>query len=205
MRRRLLALGGAVVLAVAACSNGSHQASPPTTLPGPSTSAAPLAGGPNPDVIPPVITVAYVNAVLRALFHVYGNATRTLLITRQVSTSVKADLRSIYNDPAYKQQLAAAQLSLNGVIDNVRGDAGDPVTVVKRLVSESNTCIFFEASTNLSSVLIHPTPSAASEYYELRPKQAGNDPLHLNPTPWAMSYNVAFLSPTTIPSRCGAA
>jgi hypothetical protein len=164
----------------------------------------PVAGGPNPDIIPPVITVTYVNAVLKTLFHVYGNATRTLATTRQVSTDVKADLRSIYNDPAYEQQLAAAQLSLRGVINNVRGDAGDPITVVKRLVSESSRCIFFEASTNLSLVLIHPTPAAASEYYELAPKDAGNDPLHLNPTPWAVSYNVAFLTPTTVPSRCDA-
>jgi hypothetical protein len=200
MRRRLLALGGVAMLAVAACSSGTHHAAPTTTSPAPSTTAAP-----NPDVIPPVITVAYVNAVLAVLNHVYGNATRALLATRQITAEVKADLRSIYNDPAYEQQLSAAQLSLTSVIANVRPRPGDPAIRVKRLMSATATCVFFEATTDLSKVLIHPTPSAASEYFELGLKQLGGDPSELNPTPWAISFNVAYLTPTAVNSRCPSA
>jgi len=199
MRRRLLALGGAAMLAVAACSSGAHQASPPTTSPPPSTTA-PV----NPDVIPPVITVAYVNAVLSVLFHIYGNATRELVATHQVSTNVRIDFRSIYNDPIYASELQVARDSLKGAIDNIRPKPGDGVVQVRELLSASPTCIFIETSTDLSAVLIHQTPAAASEYYELMPKQSGIDPRRLNPTPWAISFNAAYLTPISIENRCGA-
>jgi hypothetical protein len=193
----LLALGGMAMLAVAACSSGTHHASPPTTSLAPSTVAAPDA-----DIVPPVITVAYVNAVLAVLNHVYGNATRALVASRRMTPDVRADLRSIYNDPAYGQQLSAAQLSLTTVITNVRLHPGDPVILVKKLMSAAATCVFFEATTDLSKVLVHPTPSAASEYFELARKQPGGDPRDLNQTRWAISFNVAYLAPTTIGSRC---
>jgi hypothetical protein len=135
---------------------------------------------------------------------VYGDATRALATSRKVSEPVKADFRAIFNDPAYAQQLNAAQLSLGGVINNVRKNAGDPLTVVKKLMSGSRSCIFFEATTDLSSVLVHPTPVPSSEYYQLGPKAKGNDPNHLNSTPWAVTYNVAFLTPTSVPNRCDA-
>jgi hypothetical protein len=202
MRRRLLALGGAVVLAVAACSSGSHQAIPPTTSPLPTTSVVPIAGGPNPEVIPPVITVAYVNAVLTALNHVYGNATRDLRSTHTVTPTVKLYLRSIFNDPLYNQQVNAASLSLQGVINNVRANPGDLKTTVSRLITASENCIFVQTKTDFSQAFIHPTPQPASEYYELAPKQSGDDPGNLNPTPWAFAANLAYLTPTSVASTC---
>ena len=110
MRRRLLVLGGAVVLAVAACSSGSHRSSPPTTVPVTSTSAVPVAGGPNPDVVPPVITVAYVNAVFAALNHINGNAARLLVDDGQFTNNVRSILRAIYNDPLYEVGCVASHI-----------------------------------------------------------------------------------------------
>jgi hypothetical protein len=205
MRRRLLVLGGAVVLAVAACSSGSHRASPPTTVPVTSTSVVPVAGGPNPDVVPPVITVAYVNAVLSALDHVYGDATRDLRSAHMVTPAVKTNLRSIFNDPLYDEQVHAASLSLEGVINNVRADPGDLKTTVSRLITASRDCIFVETKTDFSEAFIHPTPQPASEYYELAPKQPGGDPGNLNPTPWAFAANLAYLTPTSAASTCPSA
>ncbi len=57
------------------------------------------------------------------------------------------------------------------------------MTEVQRLDSRSPHCIFAEVKTDFSHVFVHPTPSAASEYYELEPKQAGIDPGNLNLTP----------------------
>src|ERR1700757_4349359 len=105
MRRRHLALGLTAALFVAACSSGSHQASPSTTPPAPSTSAAGQTTVPNPDVIPPVITVAYVNAVFKALNHINGDAVRSLVASRQVTPTVETYLRAIYNDPLYTEEL----------------------------------------------------------------------------------------------------
>ncbi len=176
MRRKILALGSAVVLALAACSGRAHDTTP-TTTPAPSTTAAPSPTPTtiNPDVIPPVITVAYVNAVFAVLNHI-GNATRKLVATHQVSSQVRAAFRSIYNDPLYSEEIQIAQDSLSDSINNVRPHPGDGVVRVRNLVTASHACLFPRTSTNLSAVLLHPTAVAASEYYELRPKQPGIDP-----------------------------
>jgi hypothetical protein len=150
-----------------------------------------------------VITVAYVNAVLAVLFHIYGNATRVLVATHQVSAVVETDFRSIYNGPLYGNEVQVARDSLKGAIDNVRPKPGDGIVRVKMLLYASPACVFIATTTDLSAVLVHQTPAAASEYYELTPKQADIDPDHLNPTPWAISFNEAYLTPTSIENRCG--
>jgi hypothetical protein len=203
MRRKLVALGGAVVVALAACSGGSHQSTPTTLSPATGSPPPSATAAINPEVIPPVITVAYVNAVLAVLNHIYGNATRSLRSDHAVTPQVKADLRSIFNDPLYTEQVQTASESLRGPINNVRSNSGDGVTVVKTLISRNSSCIFVETTTTLAAVLVHVTPSPASEYYELAPKQPGDDPDGLNPTPWAFAFNVAYLTPTTVQDRCG--
>jgi hypothetical protein len=154
--------------------------------------------------VPSVITVAYVNGILKTLFHIYGNATRSLAETHTLSQATKADFRSIYNSPLYASEILLAEQSLKGPIENVRQHPGDGIVEVKYLISASSTCIFVSTSTDLSAVLIHATPRPASEYYELTPKQPGIDPVNLNKTPWAISFNVAFLTPTTVANKCGA-
>jgi hypothetical protein len=193
MRRRVWVLGVVVLLfAVSACSGGGKKDARPPAIP-----------GPNPDVIPAVITPAYVNAVFKVLNHIDGDATRLLAVQRVITPAVQTDYRAIYNDPMYASELAAASESIQqGVIKNVRTDAGDAVTTVVRLISASPRCIFVETATDLSAVFVEPRPSPASEYYELSPKQHGADPEHLNPTPWAISFNAAYLQPTEVASRC---
>jgi hypothetical protein len=170
--------------------------------PRPTTVASAGGGVPNPDVIPPVITAAYVNAVLAALNHVYGDVTRALRSSLAITPDVRRDLRSIFNDPLYAQEIQAAGISLRGAIENVRPNSGDGLTVVTHLISASSSCVFVETSTDLSNVLVNPTPQAASEYYALKPKVNGNDPNRLNPTPWAFAYNAAFLKPTKVKDPC---
>jgi hypothetical protein len=169
---------------------------PTTTIPAPTPTA------PNPDVVPGVITPAYVNAVFAVLNHVYGNATRALVQAHAVTAEVKADLRAIFNDPLYQQQLQAAQASLSGAINNVRPNPGDLVTQTIQIQGSSNSCIFVKASTLFTSVERHPTPAPADTYYQLSPKDPGNDPDGLNSTPWAMTENLVFFTPTTVRSSC---
>jgi hypothetical protein len=149
--------------------------------------------------------VAYVDAVLAALNHVYGNATRALRSSHAVSAEVKTDLRSIFNDPLYDQQVDAAKLSLQGVINNVRSHPGDLKTTVSRLLTASTSCIFVKTQTDFSSAFIHTTPEPASEYFELAPKQPDDDPSNLNPTRWAFAKSLAYRTPTSIASTCPSA
>jgi hypothetical protein len=202
MRHAFLALGAAAVLSAASCSSGSPRASIPATTVAPLTTTT---TAPDPDVIPPVITPAYVNAVFVVLNHLASNASRLLATDRAVTPEVKSDLRAAFNDPVYAQQVQMAQQALlQGVVNNVKLSGGDPVTVVLRLMTATPGCIFAETRTNFSPIEIHATPTPASEYYELRPKQRGADPMHLNPTPWAISREEAFLTPTSVVSTCAA-
>ncbi len=198
MRRTFLALGGVVLLTASACSTPSHAAAPPTTSLPPSTTTAP-----DPYSIPPVITVAYVNSVLVVLNHVYSDAERELASAHQVNAEVRADLRAVFNDPVYGQQVQAAEASLEqGVISNVRTDGGDAKTVVNRLITGTSACIFVETTSDPSALFVRPVLEPASEYFELVLKQPGADPRDLNSTPWAYGADEVFLEPTSVSSKC---
>jgi hypothetical protein len=196
MRRRLLALSMAVMVAGAGCSSGGHHTVAPTTT------ANSISASPNPDVIPPVITAAYVNAVFVVLNHVQGNATRSLVATTSVNAAVMSDLRSIYNDPLYSREVEIAQQTLAGGLTDFLKPPGDIITTVDTLEFTSPTCIFVSTKSNFRSVVAHPSAPAASEYWRLSLKQPGSDVHHLNPTPWALSFNATYITATSIPNQC---
>lgn len=193
MRLRILALSVAVAVAGASCSSAHHDAVPPTTL---------QPAAPNPDVIPAVITPAYVNAVFVVLNHIQGNATRTLVSANAVTSLVIADLRALYNDPLYAREVEIAGQTLQGGLANFQRPPGDIVTTVVDLQFASSSCIFVETSSQFRQVVIRPEQSAAAEYWRLSPKEPAADPHHFNPTPWALSFNATYLKATTIPNQC---
>jgi hypothetical protein len=188
----------AVITAGASCSSG-HRTDPTTTTPATSTTFSPT--GSNPDVIPSVITPAYVDAVFKVLNHIKGAATRELYASGSVDQKVRVDLRSIFNDPLYRQELSNAAASLSVERAALRNPIGDVITSVKRVVSASSQCVFVETVSDFSLVDVHPS-QAASEYWVLTPKVLANDPSGLNSTPWAISFNADYLTPTSIPDQC---
>ena len=194
MRRRYLALWAGLLFSAGACAGGSHHSAPTTTAP---------SGGPNPDVIPSVITPAYVNAVFRVLNHINGDASRALLAAGKVTPGVLTDLRAIFNDPLYAQEVKIAQQSIAGNLSNVRRPPGDTKTTVENLIWATSTCVFAMVLQDYSQVTVRPEPAAPPGYWGLEPKAQGDDPLHLNPTPWALSFNAVFPTPpTSIPNPC---
>lgn len=195
MRRRILALGAVLVMLGAGCGAGRHAAATTTTT---------TVAGPNPDVVPPVITPAYVDAVFAVLNRIYGNAVRDMITADAVTSTALSDLRAIFDDPLYAKEVGIAHDSLTPEnLSNVRHPPGDVRTSVVRLVSASATCVFVQTTDDYSSVLVHPGPAPAVGYWGLERKQPGHDPLHLNPTPWAFFFNGVFTSPTSIPNQCG--
>jgi hypothetical protein len=199
MRRSLLAIAGCVVLTVAACSKGTHHAAPPTTTTRPATT---VGSGPDPDVIPQVITAAYVDAVFTILNHINGNVSRQLVHDHSLSSASFADLRAIFADPLFGTEVTLAKQSADGNMTNVRNPPGDVITRVNRLFVASDRCIFVETSSDFRHVLLHPGPPAASEYYRLTPKKLSTDPSKINPTPWAFSFNATYKSATNVPNQC---
>ena len=202
MRRRIWALGVVVLLVlVGACSSGGHRPDPSTSssVAAPTTSTAPVA--PNPYVVPPVITPAYVDAVFKVLNHIYGDATRELYSANGVDATVRLDLRALFSDPLYAQELVNAAASLSIGRTELRNPIGDVVTTVNQVVSQSSRCIFVETVSDFSAVNLRPG-SAGSEYWELTTKDPSNDPQHINTTPWALSFNADFVNKTVVPDQC---
>jgi hypothetical protein len=187
---------------MAACAAGSHRASPSTLSAPPVTTAVTQSSGPNPDAIPAVITPAYVDAVFKVLNHINGNAARLLVASGQVTNGVRSNLRAIYNDPLYTVEIRVFEQSLGTGLSNVRKPPGDRITMVTKLLGADPKCILVGARSDLSAVEVNPTQPAASEYWKLQPKQPGADPGGVNPTPWALSFNEAFVTPTRISITC---
>ena len=111
MRRTLLTLGGVVILLATACGS-SHPTSTPTTAPNPApapattiaaqaptTIPAPTTTAPDTAAVPATITVAYVNAVLVQLNHVYGDAVRRSVEAGRLTSQAANDLKAIYSAP----------------------------------------------------------------------------------------------------------
>lgn len=194
MRRRFLALAAATSILAAGCSGSTHRASPSTTGSSPST--------PNPDVVPAVITPAYVNAVFVVLNRIAGDAARAEIAADAVTPGVIQDLQSIFSPPLYSIELKAYQAGLKQDISNRRDPIGNAITRVQKLIGTTSSCIFVETVTDLSSVEKAPTAALVSEYWELQRKSYSQDPLYLNSTPWAASFDQAYLSPTTLKSPC---
>jgi hypothetical protein len=200
-----------MLLFLAACSGRSHDAASTTSAPPqpPTTSATvqvtpPTTALVNPDVIPPVITAAYVNAVFAVLNHINGDAVRALVASKQVTPTVRLYLRAAYNDPLYAEEITIAQQSIDGNLSNVRSPPGDILTRVERLISATPTCIFAETQSDFSNVVRGSAPPAASEYFSLSLKELANDPHRVNRTPWEFSFNADYQTPKSIPSQCAA-
>lgn len=195
MRRRFLALAAALPVLLVGCSAPSHHSSDPPSSVSPTS-------GPNPDVVPTVITPAYVNAVFAVLNHINGNAVRAALAANAVTPTVEQDLRAIYSPPLLSAEQQVFESGLTQDRLNLRSAPGDRQTRVRRILSAGSSCIFVLTSSDLSAVELRPSASPASEYWELKTKSASDDPAGLNPTPWTLSFNQDYETPTSISDPC---
>ena len=193
MRRRV-AFAVAVAAVLTSCSSGHHAAAP--------TTSTAQAASPNPDVVPAVITPAYVDAVFRVLNHVNGDAVRATVAAKGITPGVMARLRAIYGGPLYEVEVRVYEEALAQGLTNLRNPPGDRVTSVLSLLQASRSCIFVRTVSSLAAVEEQPTASPASEYWKIQPKDSTDDPQNLNPTPWAMTYNQDYETPTTVPDQC---
>lgn len=196
------ALSLLLALATAGCG-GSPHAAPTTTTTQPSTTTSSATTSPassttstsiDVSLIPPQITVPYVNAVFASLNHLYGEVTRNDIRTESVPPQSVALLRSEFTDPLYGSELRLASDDLSIDPAAVRRPPGDRVTVVKALIRASASCVFALTATDYSDVLTRPSPAPAAEYYELVPKSRADDPSNLNPTAWMIKGSVVFPS-----------
>ena len=206
--RRWTLIAAAAGLSLAGCSTTSRPIASASTQPAISstTSTSPITttspNAINPDVIPAVITIPYVDAVFKVLEHIDGNISRSLLLTGRLTQQDIMDLRAIYSGALYAQEVKIAQQSIGGDLSNVRRPPGDVIIKVLRIIYASRDCIFVSTQSDYSSVLIDPGQSPASEYWTLGQKLTISDPGNINPTQWSLQFNADFTTPTEIPNQC---
>ena len=173
-----------VALAFTTCSGesrGAHDTLPP---PPPSSTTTTITYD-----VPATIDQAYVEKVMKALDHVYGDAIRELKQTGQADAQFQLKLGSIYADHYYR---LALQGWAKEVTDGLRGIAdkpGDPVTTITRLLRSDRECIVAEVKRDLQPLHSRPVIDTPQPYIALVPLPKERGVGSTNPTPWMMSYD----------------
>lgn len=136
--------------------------------------------------VPDTITVEYVNDVLAALNHVYGDVVRTYIERRELSPQDLVPLQSIYSEPEFKEQAASIARSPLQPRGEYPPTIGDRKITVDKLLSVSPTCVSIEATYDFTAVAEQSAPPSKG-WLSLRPKPTVNEPGGPNPTPWIIS------------------
>jgi hypothetical protein len=176
-----------LVLAVAllgGCSGGRDD----DTLPPPATTSSTTADY----SVPEVIDVAYVERVMAALDHVYGDAIRTLSTERTINEEFLNRLKAIYT----RQQFAFWQdvwvKDAAEGLHGLRSEPGDPKTLFRELVIATPTCVLARVDRDFSSVNEQPDRPTPQEFIALVPAVSQQE---FNPTPWIISFDGYVSSP----------
>ena len=176
-----------LVLAVAllgGCSGGRDD----DTLPPPAATSSTTVDY----SVPEVIDVAYVEKVMAALDHVYGDAIRTLAKERTITEEFLSRLAAIYTP---KQFAFWQDVWVKDVADGIRGlraTPGDPKTLIQELVTATPTCVLARVDHDFAAVNEQADRTTPQEFIALVPSES---PRQLNPTPWIISFDGYVASP----------
>lgn len=172
---------GMVAAALAGCDGDDGAADGPTaTVP---------TTPPDPYAVPAVIDEAYVNRVLAALDQADGDVTRLVARTGTVPPEAVDRLKALYVGDYLQLQIDILQQDILNGMKGYRSDLGNQRTSVVRLLTASPTCIFAEATRDLSEVSSSSDPRLASPWVGLVPIDPDVDPNGYNQTPWVYVYN----------------
>lgn len=189
LRRGFAAVTCAVVV-VAGCSGASDD----TASPEPDSDPIPTQPAPTPTTIdvtkiPDEITLGYVDAVLKVIDHLHGEAARLVHANKRVDDRVIDTLAAIYAKTEGEAEAANLTRALTEGLDQYFAELpGDPVTEVKSVLDSSGRCIVVAASTNLSPFFQKPQTPLSGAVIQLGLKGADTDPDRLNPSPWLIYF-----------------
>jgi len=136
--------------------------------------------------VPAVIDVAYVEKVMAALDHVYGDAIRILAKERQITKPFLEHLVAIYTPSEFD---LAQEVWVKDVASGLRGlrsDPGDPDTTVLELLRAERACVLIKVSRSFAAAREHPDVETPQRFIALVTRQRSAE---LNPTPWLISYD----------------
>src|SRR5438045_3715318 len=192
MGRRLLSVVvvGAAALTAASCASGkvggpSSTSTTSTTAAAPTTTTTTTVAV---DQIPPAITVEYAQRVMDALDKLEGDVTRLLVAKRVPTLQFKQMLTALYDEPAFDKAEASYGRDAADDLQVYTANPGNPVTLVKRVVDWSPTCVVLDVDRDFGPTLKEKPPAdTLSGVVFLRPKKLERDALHANPTAWSIT------------------
>lgn len=215
--KRALLLPFVALLGVAGCGSGHASSAPPPpatgTLP-PQTAPPATTAAPAPSVatttttvdvsrVPPRITVAYVDAVLRVLDHIEGNGVRAAVTAHNLTPKTMRDFRSVFAPTLRSSQYLSLLQAIHDDYAGFRQPPGDVVIVARRVIAASPTCVFARVHTDYAAESRLKTARVVAEYLELR-KRPTATPRGLNPTRWLIAFDRVTVTRTPIPDQCPA-
>jgi hypothetical protein len=166
------------------------------------TTVAPTTTLPVTATVPAQITVAYVDAVLAKLNHVYGDAVRATVAAHRLTPAAIADLSAIYSVKLGAEEQKIFLEDIREGLGGIRPHPGDRVSRVTKLVSASPACIYARITTIYDAVDKRHPPTPADEYVELSRKAEPQAALALNPTAWIYTLDLTYGNPTVIANQC---
>ncbi len=193
-----------VVIGCAGDSDADDARRPSATVP--EAAATTTTTGPaDPYAVPPVIDEAYVNRVLAGLDAIMGDATRSILRAKTITTDAYARMRAVY------QNNQLLQLVVDGFEADMREDfrsykpnPGNTSSSVTRLVTATSTCIFAQVHRDYSAVGLNPSPDVGNQWVVLTPLDPSRDPNSYNRTSWAFTYDGVRRDRSQPQNPCGA-
>lgn len=152
--------------------------------------------------VPTVIDAAYVEKVMEALDHVYGDAIRILARERQITKEFLEHLAAIYtpNQFEFTQRIWVRDVASG--LKGLRRNPGDPATQVQELLRADATCIVVRVNRDFSQTNEQVDQVTPQEYVALVPAPSTSS---LNPTPLILSFDGFVATPEGAPPEqpCG--
>ena len=174
--------------------DGEEAATTTTTRPRVTTTTDPFA-------VPDEIDAAYVQRVLTEHERVLGDATRTVITQRRVTTAAEERLRSIFAKQVADAELSSLRQRAERGFPNVQVPRGDRSVRVSKLSTVTKACVGVQARYGFQDVLVKPIPPA-DVVIELQPEPSNGDPVGYNPTGWIESFQYAA-GQGEVPEPCG--
>jgi hypothetical protein len=136
--------------------------------------------------VPAVIDVAYVEKVMAALDHVYGDGIRALARERTITQEFLEHLRAVYTPSEFE---VAQDVWVKDVAAGLQGllpNPGDPRTTIARLIRNERSCVVAAVTRSFAATRSAPDKVTPPWYIALISKP---DERPLNPTPWILAFD----------------
>ena len=186
---RVRALAVIAVVALASCRDGGAE-EPRTTVPtAPDTSSSTTGTTAVSYEIPATIDAPYIEKVMAALDHVYGEGARYMASNRKVDGQFAEYLAAAFGGESFslKQQLWGQIITDDFRL--LRPEPGDAETTVKQVLIAEPTCVIFEAGRDFFPIFTEPDQPGPPRFVALVPLPPDRDVRHLNPTPWLITFD----------------